>query len=412
MIDHNKFTQTAEALLFSEEFQELRNTLEFREPNIWRILGIAKKEIMVSSFLAWMLNPKTNHFLKTIFLKRFLIQTLNTEVGRHQELRPVNILVMDLSEAVVETEEWLGARRCDILIRDDKSGLLCIVENKITSKEGIEQTRDYYLHSFQRFPKEKYPHRIYVYLTPDGDPPICEQFIPLTYGDILACITDATASKELSEPEKYLLKQFQENIIRGIAMDKNTRDLAQAIYDQHADVIEFIIRTVERREEADEIPIQRSWDGKTWFFNIGENSGYRWEDCRNYGFICAGGAKRYRDLMERFEIDHEIYAYVSKSGYVGVARITKKAVPFRDATLADSSRLVDQPLIGEYNGSLDNDTCDWIALVNWVLAVDKSEAIRQDTITRLTTSRIYEHRKNIAKQVLAGLKQKSLSIRT
>lgn len=192
-------------------------------------------------------------------------------------------------------------------------------------------------------------------------------------------------------------------------MDKNTRDLAQAIYDQHDDVIELIIRTVERREESEEIPIQRSWDGETWFFNIGENSGYRWEDCREYGFICAGGAKRYRDLMERFEVDHVIYGYVSKYGYVGIGRIKKEAVPFRKAKLSDGRQLVNLPLVGSYNESSNNNKCDWIALVDWEFSVDKNEAIRQDTITRMTTARIYEHRKNIAKKVKAGLKQKSQS---
>jgi hypothetical protein len=189
-------------------------------------------------------------------------------------------------------------------------------------------------------------------------------------------------------------------------MDKNTRDLAQAIYDQHTDVIEFIIRTVERKEEAEEIPIQRSWDGVTWFFNIGENSGYRWEDCREYGFICAGGAERYRYLMERFEVGHVIYAYVSKFGYVGIGKVTRKAVSFRKAKLADGRQLINLQLVGIYNRSDDDHVCDWIALIDWEVTVEKTEAIRQDTITRMTTSRIYEHRKNIARRVKADLIQK------
>ena len=317
---------------------------------------------------------------------------------------------MDFSEAVVDTEEWLGPRRCDILIRDEKAGFLCIIENKITTMESPKQTLEYYQNSFKRFPSDQYPHRLYIYLTPEGDPPQSEQFLPLSYEDILACVTEVMEIKELSASEEFLLKQFEENILRGIAMDKNTRDLAQAIYDQHTDVIEFIIRNVERKEEFDEIPIQKSWDGQTWFFNIGENSGYRWEDCREYGFICAGGAKRYRNLMERYEVDDVIYAYVSKNGYVGIGKITKTAVPFRDAKLADGRQLENLPLVGSYNESRNDDKCDWIALVDWEFAVDKNEAIRQDTITQMTTARIYEHRKNIAKKVRAGLKQKNQSV--
>ena len=191
-------------------------------------------------------------------------------------------------------------------------------------------------------------------------------------------------------------------------MDKNTRDLAQAVYDQHSEVIEFVIQTVERKDVEDDSPIQRQWDGESWFFNIGE-PGYSWEDCRSHNFICAGGAKRYRDLMKRFEVGHVIYAYVSKSGYVGIGRITKAAVPFRDATLANGRKLRDLPLKGKYSSSNDDENCDWIALIDWEFAVEKSQAILQPTITRMTTARIYEHRKNIAKKVIAGLKQNSRS---
>jgi hypothetical protein len=350
-----------------------------------------------------MLNPQANHSMKAEFLKHLLVQTLRTRAGQQSELRPVNILVMNLSEAIIDTEEWLDPRWCDILIRDEKEGFLCIIENKITSMESPKQTQDYYQNSFKRFPSDQYPHRLYIYLTPEGDPPQSEQFIPLSYGDILTCVTEILKIEALSTTEKVLLTQFQENILRGIAMDKNSRDLAQVIYDQHYEAIEFIIKTVERKEDTDEIPIQRSWDGKTWFFNIGENSGYRWEDCQEYGFICAGGATRYRDLMERFEIDQVIYAYVSKSGYVGIGKVSQEATPFRNAILKDGRQLQNLPLTGNYDNSTDDDTCDWIAFIEWKFAVEKGQAVRQPTITRMTTSRIYEHRKDIARKVRSSL---------
>ena len=143
-METHEFSQAAETLLFSEEFRDLQNTLKVREPNLWSILGISLKEILVSKFLAWMLNPSSIHSFGTAFLKHFLIQALRTEAGKQVRLRPVNILVKDFSNAIVETEEWLGLRRCDILIRDELDGFLCIIENKVTSMESVEQTWDYY----------------------------------------------------------------------------------------------------------------------------------------------------------------------------------------------------------------------------------------------------------------------------
>jgi hypothetical protein len=403
-MNHHKFAQLSETLLLSSEFQELRSVIELREPNLWYILGISRRETLVSSFLAWMLNPQANHSFGAEFLKNFLVQALQTDAGQQNDLMPINVMVMDLSEAIVDTEEWLGSRRCDILIHDSSQGFLCIIENKIGAKESQKQTQDYYKNSFSRFPIDQYPHRMYIYLTPEGDPPQSEYFILFSYEDILGCIGALRKKHKLSETEQFLLDQFQENILRGIAMDNTTRDLAQAIYDKHAEVIEFVIQTAERKDVEDDTPIQRQWDGESWFFNIGE-PGYSWDDCRNYGFICAGGAKRYRDLMKRFEVDHVIYAYVSKSGYVGIGKIKKAAVPFRDAILADGSMLRGLSLAGRYNNSNDDETCDWIALVDWEFAVEKSQSVRQPTITRMTTARVYEHRKGIAKKVKASLKR-------
>ena len=407
-MNYKQLSQLSEELLLSPDFLELRTVIEFREPNLWSILGISRREILVSSFLAWMLNPQANHSFGAEFLTNFLVQALQTDVGKQNDLAPVNIMVMDLSEAVVDTEEWLGKRRCDILIQDTSQGFLCVIENKVGSIESTKQTQDYYKNSFNRFPPDQYPHRMYLYLTPEGDPPQSAHFIPFSYEDILGWIDALLKRHRLPETEQLLLNQFQENILRGIAMDKNTRDLAQAVYDQHSEVIEFVIQTVERKDVEDDSPIQRQWDGESWFFNIGE-PGYSWEDCRSHNFICAGGAKRYRDLMKRFEVGHVIYAYVSKSGYVGIGRITKAAVPFRDATLANGRKLRDLPLKGKYSSSNDDENCDWIALIDWEFAVEKSQAILQPTITRMTTARIYEHRKNIAKKVIAGLKQNSRS---
>ena len=121
------------------------------------------------------------------------------------------------------------------------------------------------------------------------------------------------------------MDQFEESIMKYIAPDRNMVDLAQAIYNQYPEVFRFIYQNI----DIDEIdPLNVSiWDGKTWFFNIGENrqgTGYSWEDSFQYSFICAGGAKRYRSIMEKFEPGHIVYAYVSGFGYVGVGQIIKK----------------------------------------------------------------------------------------
>jgi hypothetical protein len=416
-MERQAFTQACESLLLSADFIQLRETLEFSTPNIWHILGIPRREIRVSRFLAWLLDPQALHSFGDRFLRRLLIRALQTEDGRKSGLTPVEVLVIDFSSVRVATELRLGARRCDIAVFSSEErtkqgeGFICIIENKVDAQEGHDQTKDYYKTGLTVFPLEQYPLRIHIYLSPDGDPPQEENFIPLSYQVILEIIDKLKNEQQVTKTEHFLLQQFQENISRGIAMDTKTLDLAQAVYDQYHEVLEFIMQNVDRRIDDDSSTTKREWDGKSRFFNAGEKagSGYRWEDYREYGFICAGGGKRYRNWMEQLQESDVIYAYVSGRGYVGIGQVVKSASPFREAKLKDGRRLTDLPLIGTYDDSEDDNMCDWIALVEWKDSVAKQHAVRQLPISRATTSRIYEDRKDVVQAVQAELQVKTNS---
>ena len=231
-MDYHQFTTQAEKLLISTEFHELEQFLTLREPNIWRITGIENRENRISKFLAWLLNPKANHSFDDLFLKELVMQSLRTETGRQYGLNPVEVLMLDLSEVEVKTEySFKNKRRCDIVIsvpteaNTPNSGFLCCIENKIWSKESENQTIDYYNSSFEDFPDTKYPHRIYLFLTPNDIPPQSEKFIPISYQEVLQALHDVEQKHQLAETEQFLVQQFRDNIIRGIAMDQKTRDL-------------------------------------------------------------------------------------------------------------------------------------------------------------------------------------------
>jgi|GEM_PF-6325701 len=414
-MDYHQFTVQAEKLLISPEFHELEQSLTLREPNIWRIAGIENRENRISKFLAWLLDPKANHSFGDLFLKELVMQALRTETGKQYGLNPVEVLVLDLSEAEVKTEHsFKNKRRCDIVIsaptevNKPNSGFLCFIENKIWSKEAKNQTIDYYVSSFEDFPEKEYPHRIYLFLTPNDVPPQSEKFIPISYQEVLQALQVVEQKHQPTETEQFLVQQFRDNIVRGIAMDQKTRDLARAIYEQHEEV--KVIWQAGTDEDEGTIPVaSREWYENSRFFNVGEksDSGYKWSDYRKYGFICAGGGQSYRRIMEQLEIGETIYAYVSKYGYVGLGTIIEKSVPFREAVLANGQRLADVPLQGKYNASEDDDMCDWIALVDWQYTVVKNEAVRKSPFTVSTACKIYEHRQEEVEQIKTELAERS-----
>jgi hypothetical protein len=411
-MEYKEFLKASEQLLFSPEFKEIETRLEFHEPNIWQILNISRKETLVSQFLAWLLTPKAQHNFGTQFLKSLVIETLKTDKGRQiPRLSPVEFAVMDLSDTEVGTEDWLEKRRCDIVIDSRKCGFLCIIENKVGASEGNEQTNYYYEHSFSKFPDATYPRRVYIYLSPYGVPPRNEHFIALSYQTVLDILKELQDDRRVTETERFLLGQFQESLRRSIVMDRETLDLAQAIYETYGPIIDFIY---ENAEKSDTITPDAAWDGKSWFFNIGEvgPDSYSWNDSQKHSFICAGGGKRYRQIAQNFKLGNVIYAYVSGSGYVGVGTVIKIAMPFREATLEDGkTKLVDLwqagQLTGIYNDSGDDDKSDWIVLVKWEKAVEKSQAVRLVPIVPSTASRIYDHRKDFVEKIRHGLGLKS-----
>jgi hypothetical protein len=68
-----------------------------------------------------------------------------------------------------------------------------------------------------------------------------------------------------------------------------------------------------------------------YYVNVGEFPPNRlWEDSRKYGYVAAGYGRQFTDQLERLEVGSIVAAYLSRHGYVGIARVISPAVPARD----------------------------------------------------------------------------------
>ena len=400
---HRDFIRAAEALLLSPEYKELKSLREDNSVNFWHILEITRNEKQISRFLAWLLDPQESHSIGDLFLKNILIQAARADVNRTANINPLDIDLEDFSNAIIETELGLGSRRrCDIAVIDPRNGYFVIIENKIDANEGKDQTQDYFRISSADFPVEQYPNRVFIYLSPSGDAPQSENFVPIDYQAILLSIDSVIKHGKLPDLELFLIEQFRHNLLREIAMDPKTEKMVLKIYEEHSDVLEFILKTA-KSKRVGETP-QREWDEMSWFFNIGDNVGYSWDDSKKYSFICAGGSRQFRNIMERLKVDDIIYAYVSEYGYVGKAKIIHPATPFRDAILDSGQRLMNvEGLLGRYNSSEDDDYCDWIAWVEWEVRADKPHAIKERPLTSGTACKVYQDKKLLMEKIASEL---------
>ena len=137
--------------------------------NIFRILKLSRDEVRLhSSFIANLLDTKSEHGLKNDFLNAFLEKVNskielggNIKVSTEYNIGPVN-------------QDKTKGGRLDILIEDSNNQAI-IIENKIDHYDEENQ-----LLRYNNFAKEKYKEYELIYLTPSG----CEASEKSTGGEI------------------------------------------------------------------------------------------------------------------------------------------------------------------------------------------------------------------------------------
>lgn len=75
---------------------------------------------------------------------------------------------------------------------------------------------------------------------------------------------------------------------------------------------------------------QAPWNGHDFFVAVGENQHRNWDDMRRYGFVSAGHGEKYRKAMGNLFEGARVWAAIPGTGYVGVGKVTKPAVPISD----------------------------------------------------------------------------------
>ena len=137
------------------------------------------------------------------------------------------------------------------------------------------------------------------------------------------------------------------------------------------------------------------WNGIDWYVSFGEgDDGCRsWEDARAEGFVCAGGGDWYSRTLKAVPTGARVWAYIPKTGYVGVGTTSGPADPFPDSGLDKDA------LDGTYTH--ENGEEEWVVPVRWHTTVPEDQAVFQagmfasgNSATRLrsrfTLERLYD----------------------
>lgn len=111
-----------------------------------------------------------------------------------------------------------------------------------------------------------------------------------------------------------------------------------------------------------------------YYVNVGEGDNRCWEDCKEFGYMSAGQGVKYSDPIRTLEIGDIVAAYLKGFGYVGIGRVTRKAVRVNNFKINGkhiSSCNLKMPNV--YTNS-DNEKSEFMVKIDWIKSVDRNGA--------------------------------------
>lgn len=206
----NSEIERIEKLLYSDkDFQRIQKLI--KSVQHYSVLIKENDEAMFSKIMGSFLDPGEWHGYGTEFIRRFLF--LLVDNGRRDKVAEMNltkIMIEDLNlrNAKVSREVILGNKgRIDILV-EIPGEFVFLIENKIFSQEGENQTNRYYEYAKNVLIKN-YSRIGYCYVTPDGSLPGNNHFTPMSFDDIYKILIDLNQSASRGFQE-FLLDIFME----------------------------------------------------------------------------------------------------------------------------------------------------------------------------------------------------------
>lgn len=243
--------ESLSTLIRSPDLEKI--SLMLAKPNIFEILKLSNYEIRHSNFLAWLLDPKQSHNLGDTLLKWFL-----KEVFQHEKVSWINEFEVD----GVNTHDVAVHREyehIDLLI--EFSHWIVVIENKFGTSEHSNQLERYRKVADKHFPDKR---KAFVYLTPYPEEPKKQSdsavYVNFTYEHIVRLLEQARDIYSDTLPDAVLnyIGDYIRVLKRHVMQDDEAIKLAQKIYENHREALDFIFQyKPDRLLEIDKVFAER-----------------------------------------------------------------------------------------------------------------------------------------------------------
>lgn len=222
-------------LFNSKEYQELK--LYYGDKSFFDILGIMRNENIHSNFWTWLLSPEQNHGLNEYPIRKFLEMVVLTiydcnYIRQQLDLFPDYIIDYiitgnyEVTNVKIEREKVISNNsRIDIFIDltikydidEEKSvNLKIIIENKVYSKEHLDQTIKYYNWAKENFINDK-SELLFLFLSPISNSELCaleeqqckcKKYIQINYQYLVDYVLEPCKRQQLNQESSLLIDNY------------------------------------------------------------------------------------------------------------------------------------------------------------------------------------------------------------
>lgn len=211
------------------DFQKLENF--YYSKSFSEILGVSRREISHSGFLAWLLSNLESHNLGEFSIKKFLdiiLKFSNDNLkSKHSDLFNAFVTEDYLIERLFVKSEYAikNIGRLDIyvemtlLIAGKTKNIRLIIENKVESRENNDQTNSYY--KFFNKLEDENNIILYVYLTPSSTLELieltepecnCKEFIQINYQSLVDYLIEPALNQNISVRTHNILTEYLKSL--------------------------------------------------------------------------------------------------------------------------------------------------------------------------------------------------------
>ena len=296
---NESLTRTLARLVTDGGFQRFAALQE--QPNLFRAIARTHTETWHSAFLGWLLDPLGSHGLGSFPLHRFLATAADAPIPPDAVTAPFLTpdelahfaAARDVSEATVlpneysPTEHTFSGGRADVWIEiaqaESAPGLFVFVEMKVDAPLSKDQCKKYADYVISRATESK---AVCIFLARSDDLSTtstetvsdpnwyCIDFQALHDEVVEPCRRHPTLSPQMAPlVEHYLLNMRDLTSPRGrMAITKEERDMALAIYEKHASTFRALAEILKDEDgfpagltspAEDEVPLALTADGAT-----------------------------------------------------------------------------------------------------------------------------------------------------